>query len=311
MLSQRKNFILVIASITIIIVFVTRNFFLMRTQSPLLLQQGIDQPGCPPHPAASTGATTDAIQNWEDGIDYEVDHHTKWIRGEVATEGWYGYERETKLQALPIDIHQKNICKLFSEVYGSDTTNQVKLMLDHGAGPFTNLGARFNCNYDGAPPDVKDVVDIQVVAVDPLAPRYHEILTNAKVFNTLRSAYCPSEELTKCLGLNTVDFAIIINALDHSKSPVSAFLESLKAVRVGGISCVFTLEREAEHMQGAGFHQWNFYLNNSSEWIVENFETKAKSNVDNIIHAFAKRLPTPRTTQPFICYQKIDKVLAQ
>ena len=192
----------------------------------------------------------EAVENWEDGIDFEVDHHSKWLRGEleITKSGWFKYERETKLQGLPINIHQKHYCELFSKVYGSDATNQINLLLDHGAGPFTNLGKRFSCDYEGAPPDVKGLTDRQVIAVDPLAPKYNGILIQQKVFNTLRTAYCPSEELTKCIGQNTVDFAIIINALDHSKAPLAAFMESLKTVRVGGISCVYTLLKR--------HHQW-------------------------------------------------------
>ena len=147
--------------------------------------------------------------------------------------------------------------------------------------------------------------------MDPLAPRYHEILANHEVFNTLRTSYCPFEGLSKCLGSNSVDFAIIINALDHSKSPLLAFVESLRTVRVGGISCVYTMANEATKMSGIGFHQWDFELNASGEWIVKNFKTKVQSNVDKTISTFAKRLSTPLTitAQYFICYQKTGKVL--
>jgi len=254
----------------------------------------------------------EAVENWEDGIDFEVDHHSKWLRGEleITKSGWFKYERETKLQGLPINIHQKHYCELFSKVYGSDATNQINLLLDHGAGPFTNLGKRFSCDYEGAPPDVKGLTDRQVIAVDPLAPKYNGILTQQKVFNTLRTAYCPSEELTKCIGQNTVDFAIIINALDHSKAPLAAFMESLKTVRVGGISCVYTLLNEASSMGGAGFHQWNFKTNESSEWIIENFKSKAQHNVDNTIRPYASRIPmhVDAKGQDLFCYKKIDQV---
>lgn len=261
--------------------------------------------------ASSNQDGGDEIQNWESGIEYEVNFHSKWIREEVATEGWFDYERKTKLKGLPVDIHQKFICQLFSSVYGSGAKDKVKVMLDHGAGPFTNLGNRFNCDYEEAPTNVKHV-EAQVVAVDPLAPMYHGILSKEKVFNTLRTMYCPSENLTKCLGYNSFDFAIIINALDHSKSPFSAFLESLMTVRIGGISCVYTMIDEASQMNGAGFHQWNFRLNASRMWLIENHQTKAKKVVDSSIESFAKRLATPDpsdSNQLFICYQKTGEVI--
>jgi len=122
---------------------------------------------CPSHPPAPCPAikaggsneeneankkiVIDAVKGWEDGIDFEVDHHTRWTKGEmdITKKGWFKYERETKLKGLPIEIHQKNICKLFHNTYGSD---KVKVLLDHGAGPFTNLGTRFNCDYEGLLP---------------------------------------------------------------------------------------------------------------------------------------------------------------
>ena len=265
---------------------------------------------------ANTGDAAGAasiVENWEDGIDHEVNHHTKWVRGEfefLTTEGWYKYERETKLKGLPIDIHQKHYCGLFSKVYGADAINQVNVLLDHGAGPFTNLGKRFSCDYEGAPPDVKMLTDRQVIAVDPLAPMYNKILTKEKVFNTLRTAYCPSEELTKCVGSNTVDFAVIVNALDHSKNALAAFVESLRTVRVGGLSCVYTMLNEATKMGGVGFHQWDFKSNESSKWIIENFQTKAQFNVDDIVLNYAVRIPTHDVSegQDLFCYKKIGQV---
>jgi hypothetical protein len=223
------------------------------------------------------------------------------------------YERETKLAGLPIDIHQKNICKLLlSSLSGPQGGDQWKVFLDHGAGPFTNLGTRFNCNYDETP---FSGVDALVLSVDPLAPHYNELLTKANIHNTLRTAYCSSETLSKCIGNNVVDFAIIINALDHSENPVAAFVESLKTVRIGGVSCVYSKEASRQNgigFHGIGFHRWNFNFNKKGEWKVEQYKTKKEDRiVDQIVLPFAKRIEAEKIQnngQAFICFQKMAEV---
>jgi hypothetical protein len=153
-------------------------------------------------------------------------------------------------------------------------------------------------------------VDALVLSVDPLAPHYNELLTKANIHNTLRTAYCSSETLSKCIGNNVVDFAIIINAFDHSANPVAAFVESLKTVRIGGVSCVYS--NEASRQNGIGFHRWNFNFNKKGEWKVEQYKTKKEDRiVDQIVLPFAKRIETEKiqhNDQAFICFQKMAEV---
>lgn len=228
----------------------------------------------------------------------------------VELKGQYKYVRDTKLQGAPVEPHRSRICHVLAAFSSNMTTN---LMLDHGAGPFTNLGARFTC-----PHDIVAGVDAQVIAVDPLAPHYNSILNEFHIFNTLRTSSCSSEHLSECVGKGVVDFAIIINALDHTEIAPLAFVESLRATHVGGISCVYSMKNEAKRNSGHGFHQWNFDVHqDSGHWLVENFQTSSVRDMDELVALFARRVdlthinsisPKVPEKQMFVCYQKTAEV---
>lgn len=254
-------------------------------------------------------------ESWESGTPLEVDHHRKWTCGERCygpIKGWFQYERTTKLAGDPVEPHRTRICEVFRRVYGDESLSSVRLMLDHGAGPFTNLGKHFTC-----PRSSSVDVDAQVIAVDPLAPYYNSILNEFKVHNTLRTAYCASEELAGCVGENVADFAIIINALDHSKNPLDSFVQSIRAIRIGGISCVYSVKNESSNQGASGFHQWNFDLDSQGHWLVTGTVERSSSlvNMNKAVSHIAKMIDTTFLNvandtfavpngHMFVCFQK-------
>lgn len=261
-----------------------------------------------------------ATQSWDvdatvydAGVQFEIDHHRKWLCGtscgyDGPNYGWFKYEKETKLKGEPVEPHRSRLCKLIAQ-YSKAT--KVRLVLDHGAGPFTNLGKRFTCDFDGAPASVRSL-DAQVVAVDPLAPFYHPLLSEFAVHNTLRTAYCPSERLTHCLGENTFDLSIIINALDHSRNALKAWTQAVRVTRIGGLACVHSMKQEATRMANKGFHQWNFDVNPDGAWVMINSNTKFMSNIDQLFDGILKPLDLARAevidvdeAQFLKCYRKL------
>lgn len=247
--------------------------------------------------------------NWSSGIAFELDHHRKWVcgvdcYGPVIGEGWFKYERETKLKGEPIEPHRSRICHLLKNYYADP--HHVRVMVDHGAGPFTNLGKWFTC-----PEDVWSGVGAQVIAVDPLASGYNSILNEFHIHNTLRTSYCKSEILSTCIGKSVADFAVIVNALDHSENPMLGFIESLRVVKVGGLSCVFSIRNEAAHMGGKGFHHWNLDLGSNGDWIITNWDTKLQHNMTQILSEFAQDVPTfgaAEDGQLWKCFKKTHDV---
>jgi len=264
--------------------------------------------------------TLKSSRTWKSGIQFEIDHHRKWTCGESCYgpfEGWFAYERETKLAGLPVEPHRSRICQVLGRVYGQDTIKSVRLMLDHGAGPFTNLGKEFTCPQSS---NVK--VSAQVIAVDPLAPHYNSILNEFKIYNTLRSAYCASENLVACIGEGVADFSIIINALDHSINPLEGFLQSMRAVRVGGTVCVYSIQNESERQGATGFHQWNFEIDENSHWLIKGVGSLSSEVIDVTRHVsrFAEPIDTSFLSEDpeksavpadhmFICFLRKSKVL--
>lgn len=250
----------------------------------------------------------EGVANWDSGLQEEVDFWRGWIS--VDLKGQYKYVRDTKLQGAPVEPHRSRICRVLAAFSPNMT---AKLMLDHGAGPFTHLGARFTC-----PPEIVAGVDAQVIAVDPLASHYNSILNEFHIFNTLRTSSCGSERLSKCIGKGVLDFAIIVNALDHSENAPLAFVESLRASNVGGISCVYSMKNEAKKNQRRGFHQWNFDVHqDSGHWLVENFQTSSVQDMNELVAPFARPVdlthinsisPEVPEQHMFVCYQKTADV---
>jgi hypothetical protein len=155
----------------------------------------------------------------------------------ILEKTWYKQERLDKLAGKTVDIYQDWLCdKLFPKLNA-----RPKLLLDHGAGPFTNLGNRLRC------PSLS--VDAQVVSVDPLSPAYNRILNMHNIHSTTRSFPCKSEDLDKCFCPDTFDFSIIINALDHSEDAVLGLMNAALVTKSQGLVCFVTLKNEARLMQ--------------------------------------------------------------
>ena len=237
--------------------------------------------------ATGSDGVTDEIDNWSSGIEFEMNHWDKWLcgapcdpEGQFAAwrEGVHKRQKDGKLAGQPIEPFRSWMC----DVITGHAKRSVKTLLDHGAGPFTSMGVRFTC------PAQYPLVDAMVQAVDPLAPHYHALLNRFSIHNTLRTQRCASEELVACFGQETIDASIIINALDHSKAAVIAWENVLRVTAIGGIACVFSAINESKHMQGQGFHQWDFYLGETDAWIITNTLNKKSTNIDQLFARYSQ-----------------------
>lgn len=240
---------------------------------------------------------------------------------------------KSKLDGLPVDTHQRYICKLLDQVYGKkNAENEVKVMLDYEAGPFTNLGKNFHCNYPGSPFEKAEVsIDAEVMAVDSRAPYFNKILTdNKNKIHSLsrRTSFCPSKELSQCVGNDATDFAININSLQKTHDPIYFLAQSLKTVREGGLSCAFFLIDEADLDEqgrrhrgetwtriaaGKGIYHWDFWINEeNNDWVLEDTKTEEIIDVAYVFRNVAKRIDTKEImknhdNQELICFQPLPK----
>jgi len=118
-------------------------------------------------------------------------------------------------------------------------------ILDVGAGPATDIGRQ------GMPDNV------EVVAVDPLAGFYNQILEENGVLPWLKTIQGEAELLQE-LNLGRFDVVYSRNALDHAYDPAKAIVSMLSVLQPSGVIILIGNVNEGERQNYSGLHQWNF-----------------------------------------------------
>jgi SAM-dependent methyltransferase len=126
-------------------------------------------------------------------------------------------------------------------------------VLDVGAGPMTSLGKRH--------PVLGTKVDI--VACDPLADEYSEILKSLGIVPPVRTVKAFGETLVCTFGPNVFDVAHAQNSLDHADDPMEIIRQMIGVVKPGGHVILFHHQCEAEKQKYFGLHSWNFDFDNN------------------------------------------------
>jgi SAM-dependent methyltransferase len=159
----------------------------------------------------------------------------------LATRGgaWRGAYARRLDPAAPVED------PLLYDCIGAVPRREVTI-LDVGAGPLTSVGAA----YPGK--------RIEVVAVDPLAERYDELLRRFEVEPPVRTRPGTGERLPDLFPANSFDIAYARNSLDHGDDPAAAVLNMLAVVRPGGFVILRHYENEGEQAGYSGLHSWNF-----------------------------------------------------
>jgi SAM-dependent methyltransferase len=122
-------------------------------------------------------------------------------------------------------------------------------IVDVGAGPMTCVG-----KHDPRVPERK----IEIVAIDPLASEYAELIRAAGISPPVPTQRCSGEDLIRVYGEQQFDIAFAQNSLDHSADPIAAIQSMVDAVRPGGAVVLHHYRREAETNRYEQLHQWNF-----------------------------------------------------
>lgn len=118
-------------------------------------------------------------------------------------------------------------------------------ILDVGAGPLTFVGLR-------SPGRTLDVL-----AVDPLAPAYDELLVRHNITPAVRTQPGEAERLTDIFAPNSFDIVTARNCIDHSYDPLAALRAMLAVCKPGRTVLLQHAVAEAEAQHYAGLHQWN------------------------------------------------------
>jgi len=104
-----------------------------------------------------------------------------------------------------------------------------------------------------------------IIAADPLAPYYADIVAETGYHHAVPIVPLPCEDLGRLFRSGTFDFVTCNNAIDHMQDPIRAFEVLVDLVRPGGAFQLTYAENEADRRDHTGFHQWNFSWNTEAQ----------------------------------------------
>ena len=134
-------------------------------------------------------------------------------------------------------------------------------ILDVGAGPLTDLGKRLPGRT------------VEIVAVDPLADVYRELLSDAGLVAPVPTLRCAGEELRDRFDEGRFDVVYARNAVDHAVNPLLVIENMLAVAKVGGFVALRHRPREGERRKYTLLHQWNVDLAHS-DLVLSNRRTR-------------------------------------
>jgi SAM-dependent methyltransferase len=171
------------------------------------------------------------------GVAHELGFWSAWFDGEGGR--WAEDYRNRLRPDRPIE--DSLVTQRLAELEQESVT-----ILDVGAGPISRLGTIY-------PGKV-----IQLVAVDPLADHYDQLLRSAGIVPEGRTVKCHGERLLDRFRPASFDVAFAANAVDHSYDPLQIIRNMLEVVRPDGVVLLRHIRNEGERQQYVGPHQWNF-----------------------------------------------------
>ncbi len=135
-------------------------------------------------------------------------------------------------------------------------SQKIVKILDVGAGPLTYLGKKH------------PTCELQIIAVDPLAEIYSEILDEFKITPLIRTQKAAAEQLTRSFSRGQFDLVFARNCIDHSTDPILCVEQMLEVVKPGGWVLMEHCLNEGVSQNYEGLHQWNFSIDSKSHFII-------------------------------------------
>ena len=176
-------------------------------------------------------------QVWERALPTEVAFWDMWLR----TRGHdYPWDFQRRLDAN--EPLQEPELLAFLERAPRDRAR----ILDVGAGPMTWLGK------------THPLTELEIVAVDPLAPEYDRLLAERRIEPLVRTQACRGEDLGERFEPASFDAVFARNALDHAADPMRIIKSMVRLTRPDGVVVLRHLEREGVNEAYEELHQWNF-----------------------------------------------------
>lgn len=146
------------------------------------------------------------------------------------------------------------------------------IIIDVGSGPIPIFG------------NLVDGKEIDYRPLDPMAHQYKKLNRFFDVKVPVEPQFAIMELLTCFVPVQSVDYCIVHNAMDHSIDILRAFIECFRTVKIGGTMLMVHLASEGIHNNYDGLHQWNIDELNG-ELIF--FNQKCKINISKMFAAEA------------------------
>jgi len=188
------------------------------------------------------------IQNFMSEVDF-------WVRDVACPTGQYHW---SYLECLDN--------KEFGGIF--DTSNEIlsilkekSIVMDIGCGLLSKYGTK-----------LPNSQEIQLLAVDPLAPFYNQINQNYAGKRFRKSQFGLFEFIANFYPKNYCDLVLINNALDHCIDPYKSIIECLHILKVGGRMRLSHRRAEAVYEAYQGLHKWNIDVGSQGELIFWNLE---------------------------------------
>ena len=176
-------------------------------------------------------------EKWEKGLSEELYFWDAWLEGRLQNAEDRAY-RLSSHRPFPWWV-KPLIPKQAGEVR----------ILDVGAGPVTELGAQ----WEGR--------EVEIVAVDPLADPYAELLKKYSICPPVRTINGAGEHLARQFGPESFHFVYARNSLDRSLDPIECYRQILQVLRPGCSLVSLHEANNGERNNYEGVNQWNFSLN--------------------------------------------------
>lgn len=201
---------------------------------------------------------------WIFGVPEQLQTWREWIR-----QGAERSESEFCFRVDPSAHLQSEIGTLLDQMHVNEAS-----ILDIGAGPLTSLGKFWKGKRQ------------RIVAIDPLALCYDEILKEHSICPPVRTIPGSAERLKPVFENESFDLIYAENSLDHTRDPIAALEDSFAILRPGGVIYLAHWINEGEREDYSGFHQWNFCSANGSFFIAN--ENAGEVNITELFSGLAE-----------------------
>lgn len=160
------------------------------------------------------------------------------------------WPHEFRFRLNPDSPLQEAIATYVEEVEGP-----LVRILDVGAGPLTILGKKLPGK------------ELEITAVDCLAGRYRELLSELEIEPVVPTLPGNAESLGSLFEPDSFDLVFSRNAIDHCADPLQALREMITVTKPGHRVMVCVFPNEGEKAKYQGLHQWNFSVEDN-RWIL-------------------------------------------